>query len=128
MDVPFYARLAGNAGLAALCGDRIYPEAAPAETASPFIVWQRISGVPEPGALDAENDITTARVQVDSYATTALAARTLANAVRAALRDWKASDGVIRNVEFSNDRAIREDDPALKMSRVAQEYEVTFVE
>jgi hypothetical protein len=128
MDAELYARLSASAGIAALCGQAIYAMAAPEEARGQFIVWQRISGVPEQDAMDAENDIIAARVQIDSYATSYGGARAVADAVRATLKDWRGTGAKIAHVRLENDRAIRETDPALKTFRVSQDYIVTFTE
>ena len=128
MDSELYARLAADAGIAALCGEQIYPMLSPKEVVAPFVVWQRISGVPAQGAMDAENDIVAARVQVDSYGDSYGDARALGDAVRACLKNWQPTTGMIADVRLDNDRAIRETDPALKTFRVSQDYIVTFTE
>jgi hypothetical protein len=126
MDAELYARLSTSTGIAALCGSAIYAMIAPKEAVGSFIVWQRISGVPADGALDQENSIMAARVQIDSYATSYFGARALGDAVRATLLDWRGTGAKIADCRLENDRAIRETDPALKTFRVSQDFIVTF--
>lgn len=128
MDAELYARLSASTGIAALCGSAIYAMIAPKEAAGRYLVWQRISGVPAIDAMDGESDIIAARVQIDSYADTYGDARSVADAVRATLKDWRGTGAKIAHVRLENDRAIRETDPALKTFRVSQDYIVTFTE
>lgn len=128
MDAELSDRLTGNVELAALVGVKVYPMSAATGAETPFVVWQRISGVPAQGAMDGESDIVAARVQIDSYGDSYGIARSVADAVRASLRDWKESAGVIRDVTLDNDRALRETDPALKTFRVSQDYIITFIQ
>jgi hypothetical protein len=127
MEAELYARLNGDTAIAALIAGAIYPLQSPKEAVAPFIVWQRVSGVPLPRALDAESAITSARVQIDSYGVTYAQARALADAVRACLLDWSGTGGAIQLVTFENDRALRETDPALKTFRVSQDFIILFV-
>jgi hypothetical protein len=125
MEEELYARLIG---LATVFGGRIYPMVAPENAVVPFAVYQIISMVPAQGAMDAESDIESDRVQIDSYGATYTQARAGGQAVRAALRNWKKDTGSIRDVIFENGRNIRESDPALKLFRVSQDYFVTFIQ
>ena len=126
MDAELYARLAASAGIAALCGTAIYALTSPKEVTGSFVVWQRISGTPAEGALDEENSIMAARVQIDSYADSYGGARALGDAVRATLLNWRGTGAKVADCRLENDRAIRETDPALKTYRVSQDFIVTF--
>lgn len=128
MDAELYAKLSGDTAIAALVDDAIYAMIAPKEATGRYLVWQRISGVPEPMALDAENAVSLIRVQIDSYGDSYGDARGLADTVKAALRDWRPTGGVIGHVMIENDRAIRENDPALMVFRVSQDYMIATVE
>lgn len=43
IEADLYSRLTGHAGLAALIGTRLYPDAAPQNASRPYVVYQRIS-------------------------------------------------------------------------------------
>jgi hypothetical protein len=63
------AHLAGYSGVSALVSTRVYPQKAPQDVVSPYIVFQKISDVealtkPENATLRLKR----ARIQVDAYA------------------------------------------------------------
>lgn len=128
IDSELFDRLSGWPDVAAIAAQRLYPMTAPKDAPTPYAIWQEISRVPQPRAMDGENHIIQSRMQIDSYGETYGESRGLADAVRQALRDWQPSDGVIRDVAFENGRALRETDPALKTFRVSQDYLVTFID
>lgn len=65
-----YAALAGYAGLSALVGARIYPDEAPQNTVSPYVVWQEISMLPtnDLNGSAVSGSLENSRVQVTCYA------------------------------------------------------------
>jgi len=89
-----YSRLQAVSGVTALVGTRVYPLRLPQAVTYPAVRYQVIDEE-RPGALDADIGLVWARVQLDSYAATYLAAKQLATALRAALRRaaW-TEDGV----------------------------------
>ncbi len=70
-----------------LVGDRVFPDVAPGGTQPPYITFQQVGGAAynytEGGAVGARN----ARVQVNVWAATRLAASTIGNAAEDALRN-----------------------------------------
>lgn len=60
------ARLEAHAGVAGLVVDRIYPLEAPQDAETPYIVYQRISGVPVSN-LAEDTNITDARYQLYAF-------------------------------------------------------------
>jgi hypothetical protein len=86
--------LRGRAEITALVGSRVYTEV-PAEPTFPLLTVQRIGGLVDwPGWLD------TARLQVDAWAATKYAARTLAATALAVLLEMPGiyAQGVITHV------------------------------
>lgn len=79
------ARLSGSAALVAIVGAKIYAGRAPQNTASPFVIWQRVSGFQDQ-VLDGLTDLVTGRFQVDCYAATYDDAKRMARAVAAAVQ------------------------------------------
>ena len=71
--------------LGALVANRCYPLIAPQETASPYIIYQVISTVPET-SLDGPTGTNRRRVQVDVYADTYGAAKVLEQSIGAAMQ------------------------------------------
>lgn len=72
--------------LGPLCGNRVYPDLAPHDTARPYITWQQVGGLPVNPVDNSEPGLEQARVQVNVWADTRLGASTLIHAVQAALR------------------------------------------
>ena len=85
------ARLEADAVVAALCGDRIYPGRAPAGAALPHIFYMRAGG-DRVRAMARDTGVHPARVQITVKAGTYAALVSLADAVKAALENWR--DGV----------------------------------
>ena len=83
----FYAWLAGQAGVSAICSDRIYPGTIPQGSAYPCI---RFSRDEDGGFKDFDGQGVTIRVdmQVDNLADTLDEATDLAQAVRASLKNY----------------------------------------
>ena len=70
--------------LAPLVSGRVFPNIAPHGAQTPYVVYARISSVPD-NTLSDGAPATTARLQVDCFDTTYAAAITLAESVKAAL-------------------------------------------
>lgn len=74
-----FSILAGNAGVATLAGDRIFPGVMPQGSGLPAVVYTAVDDVPENTLEDFT--LSNARVQVDCYAKGYVAAQTLAKAI-----------------------------------------------
>lgn len=70
--------------LAAVAGGRTYPNVAPDVPTTPYIVYSRVSGVPET-MLDGTAPLENSRFQLDCYEKSYAALQTLVAAVKAAL-------------------------------------------
>ena len=77
--------LLANAGVAALIGTRMYPNALPQGATLPAVVYYRISGT-HVESLQGIKAAGTCRVQLDCYGATRLAADGVSAAIVAALR------------------------------------------
>lgn len=88
MYPPIFAALAADSAVKALIGSnpvRAYPfGSAPQNVAIPYVVWQTVGGLPE-NYLNQRPDIDSFTLQIDCYAATASAARSVAEAVRDAI-------------------------------------------
>lgn len=96
LEEALYARLSGFAGLSALVGSRIYPLRAPQTAALPLVVFQRISTI-RWSAFGSDTGLARPRIQVTAWATTAMAAKSVKEQVRAALQRWR---GTVAGVEI----------------------------
>lgn len=87
-----YARLNGNAAVAALVGTRIQPKASPQGAANPRIVYRKVSGEAL-GSFDGPNGQAVYRVQLDLYAGSYDQVDALADAVKLRVADGGPLDG-----------------------------------
>lgn len=79
--------LENDAGVGALCGDRIYPQVIPQGGTVPAVTYDRTSGE-RIRALDGVDGVASPRFEFICWAATYLAAVELKNAVRAALEGY----------------------------------------
>jgi hypothetical protein len=87
IEQAFRQALTGNAGVAAIVAQRVYPMIAPSTAAKPFIVYTVINKQPLV-ALSGPVATTQASFEVDCVAATYLGSKSLAAAVRSALDSW----------------------------------------
>lgn len=85
-----YDRLAADATLAALVGNRIYPIRAPQEAVLPLVVYQRIGGATVNGST-AVSGTSNPQFQIDCISGTYGDAKRVADAVRSSLNKWFSS-------------------------------------
>jgi hypothetical protein len=131
------AHLIATAGVQTLVADRVYSFRKPQGAATPYIVFQRISGE-RLHTLDGPTGRAHPRIQIDAYATTYPAARAIADAVRAALDGFKGDVAVdaespptslkIVYAALQDDRDFVEDDIDPVLYRVSSDYFVTYQE
>lgn len=121
IDTALYTRLSG------LISTRIYPAPIPQNATYPLVVYQQISG-PRSYSMGVQSLIVRARFQLDSWAQTSLAVRSLAEQVRSALSNYHGtSDGVvIDHVELVNEQKLYEDEADLH--RMIQDYMIDYRE
>lgn len=97
-----YARLTGNAGLAALVGTRVHPDMLPQNVTYPAIRYVQVSRVEvvrkpvAAGGVGAKLAIVRGTFQLDCYAKTYKQAHQVATAAAGAIYGWQdAANGVI---------------------------------
>ena len=106
-----YSALANNAGVAALVGQRIYPEEAPDEADLPLIVY----GVQANEQIDGSARLIRSTVTVNTYAATDTAAEAVAAAIRTALEDYNGTDSgaTLRALHLDQYAELRDQEVAL---------------
>lgn len=90
IEVLLYDRLRTNAGVAAIVGDRVYPNVLPQMPVLPalrYVLVDRVEVLAKPS--EAALRLMRARVQLDCYAATYSAAKALATAVKAVVYGWQ---------------------------------------
>jgi hypothetical protein len=99
-----YTILSSAAGVTAITSTRIYPIQAPQNVTKPYITYQRIS-TERDYTLGGPDGLVNAILQVDCWAATNDAARSLADAVRLAFDDYRgtSSSVVIQGTFLHND-------------------------
>lgn len=85
MNPKVYPLLTGNAALAALIADSIWPITAPQGTAAPYLVWSPV-GVSTEQYFASPDDVDYDRVSIDCWAQDYPAADAIAKAARTALQ------------------------------------------
>lgn len=97
-----YARLTGFAGLAALVGDRVYPNTMPQDTTKPAVAYRLVTDdTPQPQQLVGEPDLIRARFQFDSYAKKYDDANAVRLQIRRALKRWEQTGPPVVQVAFA---------------------------
>lgn len=115
-------------GIAALAGDRSYPEVIPDQvfdeaSKRPCVVWSR-QGASRDRTFCGTGPVTQSTFSIDCYARTSAAAEGLAQAVRTALTDYRGSmSGVeIKDVQLTSDFDLLDLEPGL--FRVALSFDI----
>lgn len=88
--------------LESLFSGRVYPSLAPEDTASPYVVYTRVSSVEE-NSLDANGGSANAsntRLQIDIYASSYSAAQSSAATVKSALKGWATENTLQGEQDF----------------------------
>lgn len=86
-----YTAVHGITGVSNVVSTRIYPIEAPQDASLPYVIYRRVSDVPD-YAGNTEG-LRSARIQVDCWAATYGAAQTLGDAARAGLSAYQAASG-----------------------------------
>ena len=124
----FAQRLLTNAGVAALLGDRIYPNTAPEQvigSKQAYAVYDRISTVPLSLTHNGTSTLRQVRMQIDVYAASHDLARNAANAVIAALdvQQWVQDVTTVQLCLLDNDQSNYL--PDAKLHRAALDFILT---
>lgn len=96
IDTAIYEILTDDATVSGLIDDKVYPALAPQATELPYITYQQISGIPYRSINNGVSNYAKSRFQVDCWASTPIAAKTLATAAKAALHTFYGLKGGIR--------------------------------
>jgi hypothetical protein len=107
------AHLVDQAGLTALVSTRIYYMTAPQTVTNPYVVFFKVSAVPE-YSLTGHSGLTTARFQFDIYADTYYETKLIAAQLATAIQDKcneviGGSSGVNVSVQQENEQDLYED-------------------
>lgn len=128
IDSAIYTRLSGFAGLSALVGTRIYPPPLPQITTYPAVSYLQISAVRD-YVMGNQSGLVHARFEINSWATTTITARSVAEQVRLALSNYHGtSDSVVINwTEMVSPETVFYEDET-KLHGISQDYIVTYSE
>ncbi len=122
-----YAALTGDATLTGLVGTRIYPVIIPQETTMPAIRYTRISTA-SVSALTGDSGMEDARMQIDVIAESVSSARSVAEAVRGAIKRMRGTYAStdVRDV-FLEDESGPDWDQETRRYRITADYIMTIV-
>ncbi len=84
-------RLLSDSAVAALAGDRLYPNVAPANASAPYLVYARVGRQDISRDLNQPGNLVQPRIQIDSYAVDYATAKALGRAIRQALDGFRGS-------------------------------------
>lgn len=132
LEQAVYSRLTGHAGLAALVGSRVYPLVLPQRPTLPAVTYQRVEALRQ-SAMGVDTGLASARVQVDSWATTYAGSKGVAAQVRAALQRWRGTEAgvTVEDAFLERDQDLFEDEGSSaegKLYRVSQDYLIWYRE
>ena len=123
-------KLKATTAITDIVGTRIYPIIADDEAARPYITYQTISDQSENHATGA-TETNHCRIQIDLWADTYIESKTLATAVKTALKNWTdgTGDPVISSCHYENgndlpDAPVRGQEAVV--NRVSQDYFIWY--
>jgi len=123
-----YARMIAVAGLTNLVPvARIFHEVIDQAAAYPQIAYSRVSTMRHP-AMGANAGVATARIQINSYADTALGALEVSEQVRAALSRWNGTAGGVVIQAIFDESEHSDYDADIGKHRVITEFIVWYEE
>ncbi len=126
LETELFTKLEATSGVTTLAGTRLYPVVLPQKPTLPAATLQRISG-PRLKHLSGASGWGMARIQIDAWATTYLAAQQLAAAIRTALHGYAGKLTTLEvAITLENERDDYDDD--LKWFRVIQDYLINHSE
>ena len=109
-----YTLFTGSTAIAAVVGTRVYPVMAPQNATYPCLVYTRVS-TPRFHTHDGASGMAQPRFQINLWADSFSAARTLADTVRTAVDGTKTvsgTAGVIRTLRIVDETVLWSGDPA----------------
>lgn len=138
VEVELRAIILAAPAVLALMADRAYPVILPQKPELPALTYQRISGGTRVSSHAGDTGLALARIQIDCWAQTYLAAKDLAATVRKTLQAGNrqlakgavpaGSTGVIRKVDVTLDRDDYEDGDVIKLYRAGFDVLTWFKE
>lgn len=103
LESKIFSLLTTSTTITATMGNRIYPVRAPQNVASPYAVYQRISGGQVNG-LDGYLTLENPRIQLDVYSTSYSQVKTLAEAIQTQMNTSTAfKNTLINDTDFYED-------------------------
>jgi hypothetical protein len=122
-------RILGDAGISALIGTRIFPLILPQATSFPALTYQRISGE-RMHSHDGPSGLAGPRIQIDTWATSYIGAKQLADLIRQRIDGFKGTVGSdeIEGIFMDTEREFYEDGDLLKLFRVSMDFFVYYDE
>lgn len=123
METAIFALLSGDAGVASIAGDRIFPQIAPEDVDSPFVTYQRISG-PRIKSMDGPSRLAQPRIQIDAYAESYAQVKALSLAIRKRLDGYRGTVSGVRigGISLETDQDFLEDNMDPKLHRVSMDF------
>ena len=127
-----YARLTGNAGLAALVGTRVHPDMLPQAVTYPAIRYVQVSRVEvvrkpvAAGGVGAGLAIVRGTFQLDCYAATYKQAHQVAMAAAAAAYGWRDRTNGVIVARVTDTQDVNDNEET--MQRVALDVSITYNE
>lgn len=124
------AYLLNHDGLAALIGDKLYPDELPQGIKLPAVIYSKVSDVKE-HTLIGQNKLERPMIQFSAFAGSKKAARAIANQLKAALCDFNGTlSGLeIQYIKLENELSSLESsyDGALKVHLELLEFEINYI-
>ena len=126
IESALYTYITSDATVTGLIGTRLYPLDLPQEPTAPAATYLRVSTNPL-YTHDGDAALDEVRIQIDSFDTTVLGAKTLAGAIRDRISghngDMEGTD--VQSVFMDTEQDFG--DPTTDLYRVSQDYLITYV-
>lgn len=122
IDDAIYERLTGDAGVAALVSNRIYPDQVPQDVIWPAIIVHGPASETASYSHEGDENLDTARIQIDCYGSTCASAKQVKAAVRACLSGKRFTGTGARVMSCQLDNSLSGFEPAFKAWRLIQDY------
>lgn len=126
IEAALFAYITTDSTVSGLMSTRMYPLDLPQEPTAPCATYHRVSTTPL-YTHSGDSQLDEVRIQIDSYAATVLAAKTLAGAIRDRISGHSGDmEGVdVQSVFMDTEQDFG--DPTTDLYRVSQDYLITFV-
>lgn len=125
IETALYTYITADATVSGLISTRLYPLDLPQEPSAPAATYHRVSTVPL-YTHEGDGSLDQVRIQIDSYASSVLAAKTLATAIRTRLSGFSGdmSGTTVGSVFLDNEQDFG--DPTTGLYRVSQDFLITY--